>query len=71
MNFKSNWNEHGYGKKGDLRKSDWIAVGLTVEVNEEGKRSVVWNSYKGKVTLRTSIWVKRNQKEHILSLPRG
>ena len=37
LNFKSNWNEHGYGKKRDLRKSDWTAVGLTVVVNEEGK----------------------------------
>nr|POE98987.1 hypothetical protein CFP56_59208 [Quercus suber] len=45
------------------------SLGLTVEVNEEGKMSVVWNSYKG--DLRTSIWVKRNQKEHILSLPGG
>ena len=59
LKFKSNWNEHGYGKKKrDLRNFEWTAVGLIVEVNKEGKRNVVWNSYKG--GLRSSIWVKMN-----------
>ena len=69
LKFKSYWNEHGYGKKRDLRNSDWTAVGLIVEVNEEVKRNVVWNSYKG--GLRSSIWVKRNQREHVVGPPRG
>ena len=58
LKFKSIWNEHGYGNKRDLRNPDWTSVGLIVEVNRKGKRSVVWNSYKG--GLRSSIWVNGN-----------
>ena len=69
LKFNSNWNIHGYGKKRDFRKFDWTGVGLTIEVNGEGKRRVVWNSYKG--GLRSSIWVKRNQREHVVGPSRG
>lgn len=57
LKFKSNLNEHGYGKNRDLRNFDWTAVGLTVEVNEGG--------------LRSPIWVKRNQREQVVGPPRG
>ena len=63
LNFKSNWIEHVYGKKRELRKSDWIGKGLTVEVNGEGKRSVAWN----KGGLRSSIWVSRDQRDHMVA----
>ena len=43
LNFKSNWTEHVYEKKRELRKSDWTGKSLIVEVNGEGKRSVAWN----------------------------
>ena len=55
LNFKSNWTEHVYGKKRELRKLDWIGKSLTIEVNGEGKRSVTWK----KGGLRSSIWVSR------------
>ena len=38
-------------------------------MNEEGKRSVAWNSYKG--DLRTSKWVTRSQWEHVVGPPSG
>ena len=61
LNFKSNCIEHVYGKKHELRKSDWIGKSLTVEVNGEGKRSVAWK----KGGLRSSIWVSRGQRDHV------
>ena len=42
---------------------------MTIEVNEEGKRRVVWNSFKG--GLRTSNWVLRSQKDHMVGPPSG
>ena len=69
LKFKSIWNEHGYGNKHDLRNPDWTGVGLIVEVNRKGKRSVVWNSYKG--GLRSSIWVNGNQREQVVGPSRG
>ena len=38
-------------------------------MNGEGKRSVVWNSYKG--GLRNSIWVNENQREQVVGPSRG
>ena len=52
-----------------MRNPDWAAIGLTIEVNGEGKRRVVWSSYKG--DLRSPIWVKRNQRVQVVSTPRG
>ena len=43
LKFRSNGSMHGFGKK----HPDLAAVGLTIEVNREGKRRVVWRSYKG------------------------
>ena len=63
MNFKSNWIEHVYGNKRELDNSDWAGKSLTVEVNGEGKRRVVWN----KGGLRSSLWVIRDQREHMPS----
>ena len=60
LNFKSNWTEHVYGKKRELRKSDWTGKSLIVEVNGEGKRSVAWK----KGGLRSSIWVSRGEGSH-------
>ena len=68
LNFKSKVNDFVYGKEFELRKSYWIG-GLTIEVNEEGKRRVTWNSYKG--GLRTSKWVTRSQSEHVVGPPSG
>ena len=65
LKFRSNGSIHGYGKKRPVL----AAVGLTIEVNREGKRRVVWRSYKG--DLRSSIWVKRDQREQVVSTPRG
>ncbi|KAL0001404.1 hypothetical protein SO802_015185 [Lithocarpus litseifolius] len=59
----SNRNKHAYGKEHDLRHTDWTGKGLTVEVNEEGIRRVVWNSNKGR--LRHSFWVNSNRREHV------
>ena len=57
--FKSNGFEHGNSKYRELGNSDWARKRLTVEVNEEGKRSVTWN----KGGLRSSIWVSKGQRE--------
>ena len=62
MNFKSNWIEHVYGKKRELRNSDWTGKSLIVEVNGKGKRSVAWR----KGGLRSSIWVSRGQRDHMV-----
>ena len=62
-------NDSVYGKEFELRKSYWIGEGLTIEVNEEGKRHVTWDSYKG--GLRTSKWVTRSQREHVVGPPSG
>ena len=43
------------GKKGELGNFDWTGIGLTVEVNREGKRRVAWK----KGGLRSSIWVTK------------
>ena len=61
--FKSNWLEHGFGNKRELGSSDWAGKSLTVEVNGEGKRRVAWN----KGGLRSSLWVSREQMEHMPS----
>ena len=61
LNFNSNWIEHVYGKKWELRKSDWTWKSLTLEVNGEGKRTVAWN----KGGLRSSIRVLRGQRDHM------
>ena len=63
LNFKSNWTEHVYGNKRELRTCDGAGKSLTVEVNGEGKRRVVWN----KGGLRNSQWVIRDQREHVPS----
>nr|XP_023883457.1 uncharacterized protein LOC111995759 [Quercus suber] len=65
LKFRSNGSIHGFGKN----SPDLAAIGLTIEVNREGKRKVVWRSYKG--DLRNSIWVKRDQREQVVSTPRG
>lgn len=64
LNFNSNWNKHAYRKERELRKPDWTGEGLIVEVNAKGIRRVVWNSNKG--GLKNSIWVKRNQRNHVV-----
>nr|POE99702.1 hypothetical protein CFP56_36045 [Quercus suber] len=56
LNFKSNWTEHVYGNKRELGNFDWAGKSLTVEVNGEGKRRVVWN----KGGLRSYLWVIRD-----------
>ena len=38
-------------------------------MNEEGKRRVAWNSFKG--GLRSSNWVSRSQKDHMVGPPSG
>ena len=63
LNFKSVWLEHGYGNKRELESFDWAGKSLTVEVNGEGKRRVAWN----KGGLRSSLWVTRDQREHVPS----
>lgn len=55
MLFKSNGFEHGYRKYRELGNFDWAGKSLTVNVNEEGKRSVPWN----KEGRRSSIWVSK------------
>ena len=66
LHFKSVWFEHGYGNKRELGSSDWAGKSLTVEVNGEGKRRVAWK----KGGLRNSLWVTRDQKEHVPSSSR-
>ena len=67
LKFKTKVNDSVFGNDWELRKAHWTREGLTVEVNEEGKRRVAWNSYKGR--LRPSKWVIRRQKEHIMVGP--
>ena len=67
LKFKSKVNDSVSGKDCELRNAHWTREGLTIEVNEEGKRRVAWNSYKGR--LRPSKWVIRSQKEHIMVGP--
>nr|POF17159.1 hypothetical protein CFP56_39685 [Quercus suber] len=69
LKFNSNWNESVYGKEHELRNSYWTREGLTVEVNGEGKRHIAWNSNKG--GLRSSKWVKRSQREHVVGPSSG
>nr|POE57135.1 hypothetical protein CFP56_34099 [Quercus suber] len=44
-NLNSNMVE--FGKLPDKRKAHWLGRGLTVNVNEYGKRRVSWDSVKG------------------------
>ena len=69
LKFISNLNESVYGKEHELRNSYWTGEGLTVEVNGEGKRHVAWNSNKG--GLRSSKWVTRSQREHVVGPSSG
>ena len=62
LNFKLNWADHVFGNKGELRNPDWAGIGLTVEVNGERKRRVTWK----KGGLRSSIWVSKGQREHVV-----
>ena len=62
LNFKFNWVDHVFGNKGELGNPDWAGIGLTVEVNGEGKRRVAWK----KGGLRSSIWVSKGQREHVV-----
>lgn len=52
----------------DRGLSDWIGGGLTVEVNGEGKRSVVWNSYEG---VRWSMWWVSQKGHGLILILRG
>ena len=65
--FKSNGFEHGNSKYREQGNSDWARKRLTVEVNEEGKRSATWR----KGGLWSSIWVSKGQREHVASGSRG
>ena len=69
LKFNSNLNESVYVKEHELRNSYRIGEGLTVEVNGEGKRRVAWNSNKG--GLRSSKWVTRSQREHMVGPSSG
>ena len=69
LNFKSKVKDSVYGKVWELRNAHWTGEGLTIKVNEEGKRHVAWNSFKG--GLRTSNWVSRSQKDHMMGPPNG
>ncbi|KAF3974758.1 hypothetical protein CMV_001937 [Castanea mollissima] len=69
LNFNSNRNKHAYGKERESMKADWTGGGLIVEVNGEGIRRVVWKSNKG--GLKNSIWVNRNQREHVVGPSSG
>ena len=42
-----NSNMFEFGKLRDKRKGRWLGRGLTVNVNEYGKRRVSWDSVKG------------------------
>ena len=61
LHFKSNWIENAYGKTSDLGNSDWTGKSLTIEVIGEGKRRVAWN----KGGLKSSLWVSKDQREHV------
>ena len=69
LKLNLNLNEFVYGKERELRNSYWIREGLTVEVNGEGKRRVAWNSNKG--GSRSSKWVTRSQREHVVGHSSG
>ena len=69
LKFNSNLNGSVYGKERELRNSYWTGEGLTIEVNGEGKRRVAWNSNKG--GLRSSKWVTRSQREHVVGPSSG
>ena len=69
LKFISNLNESVYGKEHELRNSYWTGEDLTVEVNGEGKRHVAWNSNKG--GRRSSKWVTRSQREHVVGPSSG
>ena len=58
MIFKSNHFDHVSGNKEELRDSNWKGIGLTVEVNGEGKRHMAWK----KGGLKNSIWVSKGQR---------
>ena len=62
MIFKSNHFDHVSGNKEELRDSNWKGIGLTVEVNGEGKRHMAWK----KGGLKNSIWVSKGQREHVV-----
>ena len=66
LNFKS---KTVFGKECELRNTQWTRGGLIIEVNKEGKRSVIWNAYKG--DLRTSNWVSRSWWEQEVGPPTG
>ena len=69
LKFNSNLNGSVYGKERELRNSYWTGEGLTVKVNGEGKRHVAWNSNKG--GLRSSKWVTRSWREHVVGPSSG
>ena len=46
--FNSNSKEAVYGSGSDLRTACWTGKGLTVEIDEKGKRRVSWDYNKGR-----------------------
>ena len=47
LQFNSNSKEAVYGIGSDLRNACWTGKGLTMEINEKGKRRVSWDYNRG------------------------
>lgn len=67
--FNSNLNVSVFRKERELRNSYWAGEALIVEVNGEGNRRVAWNPNKG--GLRSSKWVTRSYREHVVGPSSG
>ena len=54
----------GFGKECEIRTSHWLGKGLIVELNENGKRKVMWEH--NKVVDKSASWVAKGNKDSIL-----
>ena len=52
------------GKEREIRTSCWLGKGLIVELNENGKRKVMWE--RNKVADKSVSWEAKRNKDYVL-----
>ena len=64
LRFNLNSKYGVVGKEREIRTSCWLGKGLIVELNENGKRKVMWEHNKG--ADKSASWVAKGNKDSVL-----
>ena len=64
LRFNLNSKFGVFGKEGEIRTSHWLGKGLIVELNENGKKKVMWE--RNKVADKSVSWEAKRNKDYVL-----